>query len=348
MEKLAFALKKTTSNKKRRKLFTDIHQNMDCEPYLLDVFIGHALKSDIRKPEEFLEKLSLVQRHVESDIPAFLKRTAEGLLPNINTEVGEFYQNDERYGNSGLAQRIQEMNDNGKILFEYPLYDSATSFFYCPKYFPYQIRESEWTYYDYRDFAEMADAIILYHATTNVFDENIRKNGFQPPVDTRNELLWLKDCKKYLAEETDTEATEKFSKSYISTRKYSVYFSTARSSAIKQDILYTNGEVEEYMERAERIYGGKGRLYLCIVPTDRLLPDEDAGGAKDWVESIYKMNSVKIDGCLEKENVFPVKNNELPNHRFNSKTLHDVQKRFYETRTILRTYLSENPLDKIC
>ena len=345
-KKLGIALKKTTSRKKRRKLFTDIHQEIDCNPYLLDKFIDYALKNNLREPTEFLEKLANSSRNIKKEIPVFLKRNAEEFLLKINSEIINFYQNDKHYNNNGLAQRIQEMNNEGKIIFEYPLYDSATSFWYVPKYFSKKIKEPKPVYYDYRDFAEIADAIILYHGTSNIFDENI-KNGLQPPVATKNELIVLEDYENYLRDDITPEELEKFRESYEATRKYSVYFSTARLSSIDQKGIFTNGDVDEYMMRAERKYGGEGKLYVCIVPTDRLLPDEDAGKTKDWIESIYKMNSAKIDGGLEKENVFCVKNNNIPHHTIDGGTLRKVQERLFENKTILKTYLSENPLSNL-
>lgn len=345
-DKLKSALVGTTSSRRRRILFTDIHQKIECEPYILDRFIGYALENNTTDPDEFLETLSAVQEYIDANIPLFLERNAEELLPKITSELIDFYQSNGEHGNSFLAERIQEMSDEGKMVFEFPLYYLPRGVkYYSPKYFNRKTK-LEWSYYDYRDFAEIADAVILYHGTSSVFEGDIKRNGLCPPDITDEHLIYSEDYKAGFIERNGIQKYKEFVKSYEDSRKYSVYFSTARLDTLRGGPPQ-NGDVEGYMERAKMNWGGNEKLYICIVPTDRLVPDEDAKTVREWIESIFVMNSAKINGCLEPEYVFPVKNNLVPRLTSKSETLKYTQKKFNETNTILDTYLSENPIEKL-
>ncbi len=337
---IKIVLKPTTSRQKRRNNLTGIHKIVDCDPYLLDAFFDYALKSGAIDASEFLPKLSFLQKHIDAELPDVLRKKAKEALPKIDLELIDFYKNSE-YGDKKFAERLRDVSDAGTLFFEVPTIDVIDDYTTTRHFNMERSKKLNKTYKIYEYFLDSADVIIVYHATSTAKDAEIKKNGLQPPARTgsipdpelrREEII--KRC--------GIEKFECFKKSYEESRKFSVYFSTANNE------MFTNGDASAYMERAVEKFGGDERLYRCIVPKDMLLPDEDAKGSNTWIESINELNSAKINGWLNPEDIFVVEEKSYPFRRDEkSPTALELEGLFRSNYQRLNLYLAENPIESI-
>ncbi len=340
LDAIRIVLKPTTSRQKRNNYLTGIHRCTDYDPYVLDAYFDYALNSRRIDASDFLPKLNNFQNRLDAKIPEFLKEIAKEALPKIDLELINFYENN-KYGDKAFAECLSELYDSKMLFFEisteWPIDDYTT-----PKHFRMGMgKKINENHRKYEYFLDSADVIILYHATSTVFDSKIKTNGLQPPVKTgiipdpelrREEII----------ERLGIEKFEHFKKSYEESRKFSVYLSTGNGE------MFTNGDVYNYMERTVEKFGGNGRIYRCVVPKKILLPDEDAKDAKDWIDSINLMNSAKINGGIDKEGIFVVEEKSYPFRRDEkSPTALEIEGLFRSNYHSINLYLAENPIEQI-
>lgn len=339
------ALKPTTSKKKRKMCLANAKKRLDVHSVVFDTCFEDSFGK--RDADGFLQMIYPVQENIETDIPRFLDKKEREALPKINAELIEFYDK-HRDGDKGVAELIRRLNNRCKFVFEFPMQDSASF-----------LQETSWPItkdrpigdinYDFRGLAQKADYMIMYHGTCTRFDAAVEQDGLQPPSSTGldyNKMLEhikgliLNKFEEHEAEERFAEFKATFEKS----RKDSVYISTARSANLKGDrFLYTNGEVHGFMARAIELFGGDMRAYRCIAETSRLLPDEDVPAAKDWIESVYDMNSARVVGGIQPDHVFNVKDNCINEHAVKSETALAIQKIFNNEHEMFKAYIKENP-----
>lgn len=198
--------------------------------------------------------------------------------------------------------------------------------------------------YDFRPVLESADYIILYHGTSNVFDELIEKQGICPPSTTGNDII--SKYKQYLNSDMEKEKFERLRQSIENNRMDSVYFSIGRGNIKEGQTMFTNGDVKSYMERAVEMWGGDERLYRCIVETKYLLPDEDAGNVKDFLGSLCIMGSAKINGN-QTDHVFRVKDNKVPDFVNRCPSALRLQELMDNSEYLHKEYFRQNPIYNI-
>lgn len=227
-------LKPTTSRKKRGRYTKILHESIECDPYILDALLGYALENRCIEPSEFLPTLTKVQMHIDTHINNFLAAKAKEAMPKINREIIEFYEKNAELGDKKFAECLKEISDSGLSFFEFPLHDSYTDYKEC-KYF--HIRNG-WTFNNDRGFdafVDDVDFVILYHATSTVFEDKITEDGLLPPEATGNNRPDLDEFKEYLGDRGEAFFKE-FKKQYNETRKKSVYFSTARLASVLSEM----------------------------------------------------------------------------------------------------------------
>lgn len=285
--------------------------------------------------------MSILQGHIDAELPDFLRKKAKAALPKIDLELLGFYKNSE-YGDKNFAERLLEIHDAGILFFEVPTRYIIDDYTTTRHFSLERIEKLNKNYKKYEYLLDSADVIILYHATSTAKDAEIKKNGLQPPANTGTALTHPEKNREAYIRHLGEERFELFKKSYEESRQFSVYFSTANGE------MFTNADASAYMELAVEKFGGDERLYRCIVPKDMLLPDEDAKGSNTWIESINELNSAKINGGLNPEEVFIVEEKSYP-FRMDEKspTALELEGLFRSNYQRLNLYLTENPIGNI-
>jgi len=335
-------LRPTTSNKKRRRFAKELYEKSDYPPVVLDECLDYALRNII-SASDFPGFLDNVKTSFTDGLPTFITELEISTLIKINQELIDFYKEEDK----ALSDRIRQLNENRKMVFEFHDKDSIGFFGEHTKHFRDKKKINyKKERYNFRRMLKSADYLIIYHGTSSVFDEVIEEQGICPPSMTGNENDIISKYKQYLDGHMDKEKFERLKESIEKNRLGSVYFSIARGNIREGMDIFTNGDVKAYMERAVKMWGGNERLYRCIVPTRKLLPDEDAKGAKDFVDSIYLMASAKIKG-RQTTDIFRVKGGKVPLYVNRCPSSSRFQELMDSEELLHKEYFRQNPIENI-
>ena len=338
-------LRPTTSKKKRKRFAKEFYDLSNYPSILLDECLDYALNKKMSSPRS-LELFEKAHSYFLADLPRFIRELEMSTLIQVNHELIDFYNDSGAEGETNLAKRIRKLNEDGRLVFEFHeknsigVFEKQTQYFTDKKRFNHNRKN-----YDFRPILESADYIILYHGTSNVFDELIEKQGICPPSMTGHDVI-SKYEKQYLDNHEDYEKFERLRQSIENDRQDSVYFSLARGNIKQGQNILTNGDVKTHMEKAVKWWGGDERLYRCLVKTKHLLPDEDAKEAKDFLESIYTMGSAKIKGN-QTDHIFRVKDDEVPVFVNRSPSALRFQELMDNSECLHKEYFRQNPVKNI-